>query len=156
MTYVYVAASWRTIHQPLVVAELRAAGFDVYDFRNPRKGDYGFSWSQIDPAWQSWSPEQWRAALQHPVAQAGFRSDMDALRAADAVLLVLPSGRSAHLELGWAAGAGKVTGILALESTDPDLMVLMCDFLALSIPEAIEELHAGSMKIDRRALEARP
>ena len=141
---IYVASSWRNAFQPWVVAELRTAGFTVYDFRNPRPGDFGFSWAQVDSAWQSWSPREWRDALQHPIAQAGFKSDMDALRAADAVLLVLPCGRSAHLELGWAAGAGKRTGILALEPTDPDLMVLICDFLALSIPEAIEELRSRS------------
>ena len=32
---------------------------------------------------------------------------VEALRACDGCVLVLPSGRSAHLEAGWAAGAGK-------------------------------------------------
>jgi len=49
---IYVASSWRNTHQPSVVAALREAGHDVYDFRNPRPGDHGFHWSMIDPDWK--------------------------------------------------------------------------------------------------------
>ncbi len=70
--------------------------------------------------------------LQHPIAQAGFKSDMDALRECDVCLLVLPCGRSAHLELGWAAGAGKKTVVLEPDPIEPDLMYLMCDRLCTS------------------------
>ncbi len=56
---------------------------------------------------------------------------MGALRSADAVVLVLPSGKSAHLELGWAAGAGKRTCVYSPEETmTPELMYLMCDHIA--------------------------
>ncbi len=109
---IYVASSWRNPHQQTVVAELRQAGHDIYDFRNPRPGDTGFAWSEIDPDWMKWSPETFRKCLNHPIAKAGFTSDMEALTACDACVLVLPCGRSAHLELGWAAGAGKRTAIL--------------------------------------------
>jgi len=93
---IYVASSWRNDLQPSVVQRLRLEGHEVYDFKNPRPGDNGFRWSDIDPNWTSWTPEQFCAGLQHPIAEAGFRSDMDALRACDACVLVLPCGRSAH------------------------------------------------------------
>ena len=32
---IYVASSWRNAQQPAVVARLREAGHEVYDFRNP-------------------------------------------------------------------------------------------------------------------------
>lgn len=32
---IYVASSWRCARQPAVVAALRAAGHEVYDFKNP-------------------------------------------------------------------------------------------------------------------------
>lgn len=108
---IYVASSWRNPWQPGVVLILRASGHDVYDFREPEPGVRGFAWSDIDPHWQSWRPEPYRHA-QHPIAEDGFRRDMDALRACDACVLVLPCGNSAHLELGWAAGAGKRTAVL--------------------------------------------
>lgn len=54
---IYVASSWRNKIQPLVVLALREAGHEVYDFRNPAPGNTGFQWSEIDPAWQSWTAE---------------------------------------------------------------------------------------------------
>ncbi|KKN24633.1 hypothetical protein LCGC14_0893170, partial [marine sediment metagenome] len=75
---IYVASSWRNDHQPGVVHDLREAGHEVYDFRNPREGDNGFHWSDIDPGWETWSPARYRECLEHPIAKAGFQSDMDA------------------------------------------------------------------------------
>ena len=44
---IYVASSWRNGYYPDVVAKLREAGYDVYDFRNPPSGDPGFKWSSV-------------------------------------------------------------------------------------------------------------
>lgn len=113
----YVASSWRNDLQPSIVADLRTLGHDVYDFRHPPGGDHlGFSWSDVDPAWPSWTPEQYLAALDHPIAVAGFDSDVGAMQWADAGVLILKSGRSAHLEAGWFVGQGKPLWILL----DPD------------------------------------
>jgi hypothetical protein len=109
---IYVASSWRNPWQPGVVALLRNAGHDVYDFRQPVPGEDGFRWSEIDGDWQQWNPKRYRSALDHPVARHGFKRDMDALRSCDVCVLVLPCGNSAHLELGWACGAGKRTAVL--------------------------------------------
>lgn len=109
---IYVASSWRNPWQPGVVALLREVGHEVYDFRQPVPGEDGFRWSEIDGGWQSWEPHVYRAALKHPVAEHGFKRDVDALRGCDACVLVLPCGASAHLELGWACGAGKRTAVL--------------------------------------------
>jgi cell wall-associated NlpC family hydrolase len=123
---VYVASSWRCKHQPEAVRELRAAGFEVYDFRNPPgAGATGFSWAEVDPKWQAWTTYGFAQSLQHPRAQAGFWSDMNALMAADAVLLVRPCGASAHLEAGWAVGAGKRLVVWQPEHCEPELMYLM-------------------------------
>jgi hypothetical protein len=123
----------------------------VYDFRNPRPGDTGFHWSEIDPAWQAWTPEAYRAALEHPIARRGFASDMMGLAGCEACVLVLPCGRSAHLELGWAAGAGKKTAILMREQQEPELMYRIVDHICLSIAELVEVLapvvaSAGGLK----------
>jgi hypothetical protein len=113
----YVASSWRNSLQPTIVADLRAPGHEVYDFRHPPGGDHlGFSWSDVDPEWTSWTPEQYVAALDHPIAVAGFESDFGAMQWADAGVLILKSGRSAHLEAGWFVGQGKPLWILL----DPD------------------------------------
>lgn len=138
---IYVASSWRNMLQPGVVGALRAAGHEVYDYKNPGTGKQGFSWKQIDPNWQMGgpvTPTQHVEMLRHPIAQAGFKSDMDALRDCDVCVLVLPCGRSAHLELGWAAGHGKKTVVLEPDPIEPDLMYLMCDRLCTSFDELLD------------------
>lgn len=138
---VYVASSWRNPHQQFVVEALRDAGHEVYDFRNPPHGGGGFAWSDIDTDWQEWSPGEYRDCLDHERAEAGFKSDMDALRWCDACVYVLPCGRSASLELGWACGAGKTTVVL-LADAEPELMVKMADHICLDLGEVVEALAA--------------
>lgn len=133
---IYVASSWRNPSQPEVVTRLRNAGHEVYDFRNPAPDNTGFSWRDVDPDWQKWTPAEFCEGLNHPVAARGFGYDMDALDAADAVVLVMPCGRSAHLELGYAAGAGKRTAILLSEG-EPELMYLMVDRLFHSLNDLV-------------------
>jgi hypothetical protein len=132
--YIYVASSWRNeARQQATVAVLRDWGADVYDFRRPSRGALGFSWSEIDPGWKDWTGAELVKALEHPIARDGFRADMNALKAADLVVLVLPCGRSAHLELGHAVGAGKPTAVLLTDDNEPELMYSMCDFLTTEI-----------------------
>lgn len=119
---IYVASSWRNHLQPAIVLALRKCGHDVYDFRNPAPGNKGFAWSSIDPNWESWTAEEYRAALQHPIAVGGYKLDIDALRACDACVLVLPSGRSASWEFGYAMGQGKRGYVVQLDKIEPELM----------------------------------
>lgn len=141
---IYVASSWRNPDQPEVVDRLRARGFEVYDFHNP-PGRAGFSWSEIDPWWQSWTAEEYVAALEHPLAVAGYASDFAAMQWADTVVLVLPCGRSAHLELGWAVGAGKRTVIITRDGEEPELMAKMVDHIAVGLDDAIDFLGHPSI-----------
>lgn len=121
MTKIYVATSWRNKDQPGIVQRLKKKGHEVYDFRNPAPGNYGFAWGQIDPAWKTWHPFQFIDALKHPVAESGFKLDKDSLDWAEVLILVMPCGRSAHLEAGYAAGQGKPVYIL-LSDAEPELM----------------------------------
>ena len=131
---IYVASSWWNELQPRLVTMLIFDGYEVYDFRNPREGDKGFHWSEIDKDWQHWTPEQYALALHHPVAEAGFKSDMDAMEWADIFIGLQPFGRSASLEMGWAVGQGKRT-ILMLNSGEPELMVKMIDHICCDYTE---------------------
>ena len=134
---IYVASSWRNDSQPAVVELLRLLGNEVYDFKNPRPGDNGFHWSEIDPEWLDWHPAHFRDALRHPIAGAGFKSDFDAMEWADTFVLLLPCGRSAHLEAGWAIGAGKPTCIVLHEDKfEPELMYLMAAEIVTDVEAA--------------------
>ncbi len=150
---VYVASSWRNPVQPAVVAALRAGGVDCYDFKHPEPGNEGFHWSEVMPSYPrvgEGSPEvladatEYLAALEHPIATEGFLRDFDAMQRCDACVLVLPCGRSAHLELGWFAGQGKLTAILLDGPTVvPELMYKLCDYVAPSIADLLVWLGVG-------------
>lgn len=137
MSRIYVASSWRNERQLTIVGLLRGAGHQVYDFREPTEGARGFHWSDIDPAWQEWTPEIYRERIQHTIAQSGFSSDMGALKWATHVLMVKPCGASSHLELGWAAGQEKVTGIL-LSDGEPELMYRVAGALLITTDEVLD------------------
>lgn len=140
---IYVASSWRNIDRVKVAALfLRANGFSVYDFTEDDDQGAAFNWTDIDPQWQGWSPERFRTLLWHPVADRGFNRDFDELRAADGLLLMLPCGRSAHLELGYAIGAGKPTAIV-LQAGEPELMYRAAGFIALDLTEAVNYFNAA-------------
>lgn len=140
MSKIYVASSWRNPFQPLVVSLLRYESHEVYDFRHPSDQDKGFAWSDIDPDWESWTTEEYVEALNHPVAIKGYANDYSAMEWADTFVLVLPCGRSAHLELGWAVGKGKRTAIYTPSRMEPELMVKMCDFITASSIKLVEWL----------------
>jgi hypothetical protein len=137
---IYVASSWRNGSQPATVLALRNAGFDPYDFRNPRGDGTGFfGWERIDPNWKEWKYSEYIKALRHPVAIDGFLLDYDHLRAADALVLVLPCNRSSHLEAGIAIGYGKPVVIINEgHMIEPELMYLAADALVDTVYDAIE------------------
>lgn len=140
---VYVASSWRNELQPQVVKALRRAGHDVYDFRDAD----GFHWSQVDPeggpdaGYEAGTPvAKYLAMVKHPIAVRGFARDRDALLWADVCVLVLPCGKSAHLEAGYAAGEGKPVIVLLEDLVQPELMYLLLYKAATSIGQVLDQL----------------
>lgn len=148
---IYLASSWRNPYQPAVLAILRAAGLDVYDFRNPAPGNTGFGWSQCDPDLKDdLTVERMRRVLAHPVAVDGFGHDFRAMQWADACVLLLPSGMSAHLEAGWFSGAGKPVVVLAPEIREPELMYKCFDV------GGVTPLYARTLEVIEHLRKVRP
>jgi hypothetical protein len=142
MSRIYVASSWRNHLQHSVVDQLRQRGHSVYDFREPTNGVPGFSWREIDDDWQSWSASKYRELLTtSPIAARGFVSDLRGMQWADVCVLVLPCGRSAHLEAGWFCGQGKRCIILTRDGEEPELMALLATDICISLEEVIEALR---------------
>lgn len=92
------------------------------------EGEKGFHWSDIDTDWEQWGPDQFIASLNHPIAVAGFNLDFRAMCWADVCVMVMPCGRSAHLEAGFFVGANKPLYIL-LSDGEPELMYKMASAL---------------------------
>ncbi len=138
---IYVASSWRTPRHDEVVKALRDAGHSVYNYREPP----AFSWEKVDPGWTSWNIKQYLDALNSKEASSGFWKDFDAMNAASVFVGVEPFGVSASLELGWAAGRGKTTILLANDKeVKPELMLKMITFRTTSLSELknlLEVLH---------------
>ena len=107
----------------------------------PGQRDAAFPWSDNDTEWMSWTPTQFIDALDHPLAEAGFKSHMDGLTNAEALALVIPRGRSAHLEMGYAAGAGIPT-IILMSDGEPELMYRMATRFAIDLDGVVESLKA--------------
>lgn len=144
MARIYVASSWRNIHQPGMVKLLREYDHEVYDFQHPPNST-GFSWEELDPNWVSWTPGDFRSAIEtHPRAAQGFMSDFRAMQWAELCVMVLPCGPSAHLEAGWFTGAGKRCFIYipdAIFTPFPvELMYLLCTKVCLNKAELLEAI----------------
>lgn len=140
MSKIYLASSWRNEEQPNLLQVLRHAGHEVYDFRNPAPGNTGFKWSQIDSNWKNWTAATYREALKTVFAQDGFKLDFDAMKWADTCVLLLPCGRSAHLEMGFMIGKGKYSIILTQDGEEPELMALLADEICVTFNELLRSL----------------
>jgi len=138
---IYVASSWRNQTQPLVVERLRQEGHQVYDFRNPKQdsgpADDGFRWQYIDSNWEKWTIGQFIAAMDHPLSQEAFEKDMSALMNAELLVLVMPCGRSAHLEMGYAVGSG-IPAVILMSDDEPELMYKMASAFAHNLDELVQ------------------
>ncbi len=124
---IYVASSWRNLLQPEIVNALRSYGHDVYDFRHPKPGDDGFTWKQVGAPTafvDKVSPDVYRKMLAHPRAAESYEADISPVRWCEAVVYVLPCGRSASFEFGYAMGQGKPGYVVAFYDTEPELMFL--------------------------------
>ena len=140
MTKIYVASSWRNKYYDEVVARLKKEFRYVYDFRHPTHGGVGFHWTDIDVNAPNWTLEEYRKGLEHPKAVRQFRDDWDAMDWANACVLVLPCGRSAHTEAGWMAGQGKKVVVYVPEMVEPELMYKLFDRVVGSLDELVEAL----------------
>ena len=121
-----MASSLQNDVYPKVVETLRQAGHDVYDFR--RQGGSDSNPSEM-------TSDRLLDFLDEPKVRSIFRNDMDALIASDAVVCVLPCGRSAHLELGYGIGAGKRTVLLWHDGDAPDIMHKAVDSIVFKVAD---------------------
>lgn len=116
----YIASSWRNQYYPETVERLRAAGFDVYDFRNPPTGN-GFKWSMISEDYMEWTPAEYREQMNNnPLAQQQLRNDVEA---------------------GWFAGRGKKVVAYLPEKVEPELMYGLFTDVCDSLDKVIEALR---------------
>lgn len=137
MRKIYLASSWRNPYYLDALDRLRDAGHSVYDFR-----ENSFQWHQLpDYLGNASTPKQLVEGLRHPTSTEHFALDYGAMQWADTGVLLMPAGRSAHLEAGWLAGRGKETFVVLHEDKfEPELMYLLNSHIVLSMDELMEVL----------------
>ncbi len=109
----YLIGSLRNPKIPEIAKRLRDAGIEVFD-------DWYAAGEKADDAWREYEigrGHTYKEALEGWAANHVFEFDRDHIRRADAGLLVLPAGKSGHLELGAMLGMGK-RGYILLDSPD--------------------------------------
>lgn len=120
---IYVIGSLRNPKIPTIAAELRRETweeiFDNWYAAGPEADDY---WQAYEKA----KGHTFAEALASHEAQHVFAFDQTHLLRASGVVLVLPAGKSGHLELGWALGKGK-KGYILLDG-EPDRFDVMYNF----------------------------
>lgn len=110
----YIASSWRNEPQCIALADaLRLRGHQIDCFCDPRCSRYIFHWREFFGAVTPEEAERRRmeydatSFLSDGRVQRAFLEDKRWLDWSEGVVLLVPSGRSAHLEAGYAVGQGK-------------------------------------------------
>ncbi len=105
---VYLITSLRNPGVADLGNRIRALGFDVFD-------DWWAAGPEADDCWQRYEQIRQRTygeALYDRYAAHIFEFDREHLDSSDIGILVLPCGKSGHLELGYLIGQGKSTYVL--------------------------------------------
>src|SRR5574341_298278 len=135
---IYLIGSMRNRRIIAIAKTLRSAGHEVYD-------DWIAPGEEADDKWQEYERARGRTyveALRGWHAQHVHHFDMWHLTQADAVVLVMPAGKSAFWELGWATGSGKKTYMLIEEEPERfDIMPCQCDGFFSTLEELMEGIN---------------
>lgn len=122
---IYLIGSLRNPAIPLLGNKLRVQGHEVFD-------DWHGAGNEADDKWREYEQLRGRTykdALSGYAAKHVFAFDYTHLNRCDSAILVLPAGRSGHLELGYVAGLGKKTYVLM---DDPDRWDIMFQFVFIN------------------------
>lgn len=132
---IYLIGSLRNPKIPDIARILRSDGHLVFD-------DWFAAGPTADDCWRDYEKRRGHSyleALSGIAARHVFSFDLEHLTRAQAVVLVLPAGKSGHLELGWALGQGK-KGYVLLD--DPDRWDIMYQF-ATGVYETLDNLRGA-------------
>lgn len=105
---IYLIGSLRTPAVPILGRRLREAGFQVFD-------DWHAAGPHADDEWQKYETQRGRTygqALKGAAAKNIFAFDLKNLEQCDTAVMLMPAGKSAHLELGYMLGREKLGYVL--------------------------------------------
>ena len=149
---IYIASSWKNKEDVTLMAKfLKGQGHEVDNFTDDSQGRFIFSLEELenilanDRIINSSSHGRVIKAMNHEMSQRAFQEDKSMIEWADVLILLLPCGKSAHMELGYAKGIGKKIIIFSHNGFTMDDFEVMYGFAHLitySISEVFEKLRA--------------
>lgn len=136
-THVYLVGALKNPDIPYLGKTLREEGYEVFaEWHNPGP--------EADMYWQEHEKlkgSSYKEALAGSHVENVFYYDQTYIDLSDIVVLVMPAGRSGHLELGYAVGSGKKTFILLDKEPERyDVMPRFSDAICNSVSELLEEM----------------
>lgn len=134
---IYLIGSLRNPEVPQIAGKLREAGHEVFD-------DWYAAGPEADDYWRNYEIGRGRTyaeALQGLAAEHVFTFDKHHIDRATAGILVLPAGKSGHLELGYLIGRGKRGYILLDKAERFDVMYKFADLVSEDLNELLEDLR---------------
>lgn len=133
----FIASRWRNraILDPLV-ERIRAAGHDAYYFVEKTVTKHARDLEPEEYMKKYEAIKNWR---EDPYCKEIYEQDLGGLKQCETLLLVLPAGKSAHMEAGIAHGLGKRT-ILVGPVEETESLYLAFDEWYPSIEEFVESL----------------
>ena len=138
---IYLIGSLRNEKIPTVARVLRDEHFDVFD-------DWFAAGPEADDWWRTYEKDKgtsYPAALAGYAARHVFSFDYTHLNRCDFGVLVLPAGKSGHLELGYMCGQGKPCFVLFEE--EPERWDVMYQFATGGIHFSLDSLVKSLKRI---------
>ena len=129
---IYLASSWKNQESVLEMAELLRLEGHLVDAFCEEENRVSFNWSELfgimDREGVDVTELNAKDMMNHWRVQVAFKVDKKYLDWSDAVIMLLPCGRSAHLEAGYAVGRGKKLYIVGgFEKGEFDVMYGFAD-----------------------------
>lgn len=146
---VYLIGSMRNPEIPHLAQRLREIGFEVFD-------DWYSPGPEADDYWQEYEKlrgRTYKEALNGYHAKHVFAIDKFHLDDCDVAVLVMPAGRSAHIEIGYIIGSEKPGFILFDGEPDRyDVMYQFADDVFFQEDELVERLVDEAVKRKERLI----
>lgn len=145
MKKIYIIGSLRNKKIPLIAKQLRKAlpKVEVFD-------DWFSPGPEADDFWRSFEKKRgsnYKQALSNYAAKHVFEFDKHHIDESDIVVMVMPAGKSGHLELGYALGQGKKGYILFdKEPKRWDVMYQFATDIFFNIESLIDTLKKENSK----------
>jgi len=141
---IYIIGSLRNEYIPHIAKELRKLGFKVFD-------DWFSPGPEADEFWRKYEKVRgstYKEALRNAAGKHVFEFDKEHIDESQIGVLIMPAGKSGHLELGYMIGQGKPCFIFFEE--EPERWDVMHQFAFVnggSICVTMDELKAELKKL---------